>query len=203
MPFVNIDPDQRQIDELSRVLKNERQLTRIVKNALNDTARKSATAVRRQVAAELNIGVRALGSSSGKNSRGMIRPMFATDTRLESRVRILNWNIPLIKTRTTPGKGEQFPLGKESTPVSLTNAPFKQTMHNGHVGWYARDPSNNKRTMTEGTYTGKKRVPIKQVFSQSPRYVFERMGGDAMGNAGTMLHNELTRQINRYLSRKG
>lgn len=201
--FIDVDVNQAQINELRAILHDERRLTQITRMALNSVARKSATAIRRQIAQEIGVGVRALGSSSGKNARGMVRPLLASDTRLSSGVRILNWNIPLIKTRMTPNKGEELPIGKEGPPVRLTNAPFKQTMHSGHVGWYVRDPDNEKRTMTDGTYMGRKRVPIKQVFSRSPRQVFENGNGSQVAEAGRMLETELSRQIDRYLSRKG
>jgi len=203
MIAIDLKPSNPQLKELREILTNERVLTRAVKNALNDTARKSATAIRRKVAAEMNVPIRTLGSSTGKHAHGMIRPLLATDQRLESRVRLLAFNIPLIKTRTTPHRGESFPLGKIGNGQSLDNSPFKQTMHSGHVGWYEREPGADKRIMSAGTYEGKKRIPIKQIFAKSPRETFEQLQSGDVAEANRELERQIKRQVARYLSRKG
>ena len=194
-----INPSQW--NELTATLRQEKLVARAAAAALSRTADSAATQVRRTVAGWLKVPVRQLGTN--KSGRGLIKPIHATPERLEARVRIANFNIPMIKTRGTPHKGDALPLRKVGDAVELPNEPFQQTMPSGHFGWFVR--YGEPRKMESGRYVGWVRQPIKQVYARSPRHIFEQSGteGAILADAAETLEKNIRSQIKRFLDRKG
>lgn len=193
MSDILIQLNEAQIAELHRLLgEMPRNITRAEAAAINKTVATGATRIRRMLAAIAKMPVRKFGNR--------VRPIKTDEKQLVGRVRLLNFNIPMIETRQIPVRGGQYPLEKLDTVRTLGNATFKQAMRSGHVGWFVRFGA--KRIMKSGRYAGKMRDPIKQVYAPAARKLWEDTPGlaaDQLSQLGDVLDKNIASQVDRFL----
>lgn len=188
---VEISPEQ--YSELERLLADAPQnVDRAAAGAINRTVATGATRIRRELARISKMPVRKFGNR--------VRAIKTNPDQLSGRIRLLNFNIPMIDTRQIPVKGGNYPLEKLDLIRTLTNTPFVQKMKSGHEGWFVR--FGPKRVMKNGRYAGKMREPIKQVFALAPRKLWEDTPGLAarqLSELGDVLEKNLASQVDRFL----
>jgi hypothetical protein len=159
--------------------------------AINKTANKAKTRIKRRVASAIGIGIKAVAAR--------IRVIGAKES-LVGIVRLFARGWPATQSSKPPQRGESMALSRDGEPQSLANTPFQQMMLNGHQGWMVRDGA--KRIMAKGRYTGKRRQPIHQIYTDSPAGFLENsssIAAEEVEAAANDLEKQLLSQIDRLL----